>query len=412
MSFTNPTPMQFEPEHPSTDGTIPLCVPSINGNEWRYIKECLDTNWVSSAGGFVDRFELAIANYLGAKHAVATSNGTAALHLALLASNIQPDEEVIVPALTFVAPANAVRYIGAWPVFIDVDPDYWQLDPTKVKDFVRNECRWQRDALVNKQSGRRVRGILPVHLLGHPVDLDPIMEIARDFDLTVIEDATESLGATYKGQPLGVIGDIACFSFNGNKIITTGGGGMVVTNNEDWARKVKYLSTQAKDDPIEYVHNEIGYNYRMTNIQAAMGCAQLEQLEQKITAKRFIGEFYHDQLKSVGGIELPREAEWAKSIYWLYTILIDHDNYNMDSRTLMELLLEDKIQSRPLWHTIHDLPSYRRCQSYHVEVASRLHRNGLSLPSSVDLAKNTSDLERVINVIRNQGPNPHGGVNR
>ena len=260
--------MQFEPGVPAPPGHIPLCVPEIRGNEWKYVKECLDTNWVSSVGSFVDRFERMLADYIGTIHAVATTSGTAALHIALLVAGVQPDDEVLVPTLSFIAPANAIRYTGAWPVFIDSEPIYWQMDPEKVLDFLEKECRWQGESLLNKTTGRRVKAILPVHILGHPCDIDPIREAAQKYDLAIIEDATESLGAKYKGNMVGRLGDIACFSFNGNKLITTGGGGMIVTNDESWANRARYLSTQAKDDPIEYFHSEIGYNYRLTNISS------------------------------------------------------------------------------------------------------------------------------------------------
>ena len=249
---------------------IPLCIPEIRGNEWEYVKECLDTNWVSSVGPYVDRFENMVSNYVGTNYAIATSNGTSALHISLLVAGVEPDDEVLLTSLTFIAPANAIRYANAWPVFIDAEPEHWQMSPQKVIDFLEQECNFQSGEVRNKHTGRRVKAIMPVHILGHPVDMDPILEVARRYHLMVIEDATESLGASYKGRMVGHLGHIACFSFNGNKILTTGGGGMIVTDNEAWANKAKYLTTQAKDNPVEYIHHEIGYNYRLTNIQAAM----------------------------------------------------------------------------------------------------------------------------------------------
>ena len=249
---------------------IPLSTPNIEGNEWIYIKECLDTNWVSSVGAFVERFEESMTKRANTDFAVSTVNGTAALHTALMIAGVGDGDEVLIPTLTFVAPANAICYTGAKPVFIDVDSRYWQMDTEKTIDFLDNECAFDGKKLVNRGSGRVVKAIIPVHALGHPVDLDPIIEAAKKYNLLVIEDASESLGATYKDKPLGGIGDIGCFSFNGNKIITTGGGGMLVTSNKAWAEKARYLTTQAKDDEIEYIHDEIGYNYRLTNIQAAM----------------------------------------------------------------------------------------------------------------------------------------------
>ena len=399
MNTTGLIPTQFELGAPAAEGMIPLCVPEIRGNEWKYIKECLDTNWVSSVGPFVDRFERELANYVDTKYAVATCNGTGALHIALLVAGVQPEDEVLVSTLTFIAPANAVRYVGAWPIFIDAEPEHWQMDPRKVADFIERECHWVNGELRNKTTCRRVKAILPVHILGHPCDMDPILEVARKCNLVVIEDATESLGAKYKERMVGHLGDIACFSFNGNKIITTGGGGMIVTDNEAWARKAKYLTTQAKDDPVEYIHNEIGYNYRLTNVQAAMGCAQLEQLDDYIAAKRRIAAYYTEHLASVPGIEPPREAERVFSIFWLYTVLVESERFGFDSRALMHKLREAQIGTRPLWHTIHDLPPYKDCQAYHLEVAQQLYRQGLSLPCSVGLDTAPAELQRVVTAI-------------
>lgn len=401
MNTTDLTSTQFEPGAPAAEGFIPLCVPEIRGNEWKYIKECLDTNWVSSVGAFVGRFERELAAYVCTKHAVTTVNGTAALHIALLVAGVQPDDEVLVSTITFIAPANAIRYIGAWPVFMDAEPDYWQMDPQKVVDFLEHECLWADGELRNRITGRRVKAILPVHILGHPVNMDPILEAARKYGLVVIEDATESLGAEYRGQMVGTLGDIACFSFNGNKIITTGGGGMIVTGNEAWAHRAKYLTTQAKDDPVEYIHNEIGYNYRLTNIQAAMGCAQLEQLYDYIAAKRRIADTYTEALKDMLGITPMHEAPWAFSTFWLYTILVDSDAFRMGSRDLLRRLQDAHVQSRPFWHPLHTLRPFERCTAYRVVVADRLYRDGLSLPSSVGLRQEEQD--RVIQVIRRMG---------
>ena len=289
------------PGAPSADDFIPLSVPEIRGNEWRYVKECLDTNWVSSGGSYVDRFEQLVAQQAETKYAVATVNGTSALHVALIVAGVQPEDEVLVSTLTFIAPVNTIRYVGAWPVFIDAEPTCWQMDPERVVEFLEKDCRWSDGRLYNRHTGRRVTAIIPVHILGHPVDLDPILAVAKKFGLKVIEDATEGLGATYKGRGLGSLGDIACFSFNGNKIITTGGGGMLVTNSEEWFTKAKYLTTQAKDDPIEYVHGEVGYNYRLTNLLAAVGCAQMEQLDSYVAIKRKIAARYTEKLQMCQG---------------------------------------------------------------------------------------------------------------
>lgn len=388
---------RFELGAPAAEMAIPLCVPEIRGNEWKYIKECLDTNWVSSVGPFVDRFEYELAAYVGTKYAVATCNGTAALHIALLVAEVQPDDEVLVSTLTFISPANAIRYAGAWPVFIDAEPDYWQMDPQKVVDFLENECQWHDGSLYNKITRRRVKAILPVHILGHPCDLDPILEVARKYELPVIEDVAESLGAKYKGRMVGHLGDIACFSFNGNKIITTGGGGMIVTDNEAWAERAKYLTTQAKDDPLEYVHNEIGYNYRLTNIQAAMGVAQLEKLEEYIAAKRSIAERYTQAFKHILGLRPMREAEWAFSIFWMYTVVVDEGQYGMSSRDVLRALAKYRIQARPLWEPVHLSQAHQEGVLLDCPVAEDLNRNAISLPCSVGLPD--TDQQRVAEAV-------------
>lgn len=391
------TTLNFEPGAPVAEGGIPLCVPEIRGNEWTYIKECLDTNFVSSVGPFVDRFERDLANYTGVKHAVATASGTAALHIALIVAGVGTDDEVLVSTLTFIAPVNAIRYVGAWPVFIDAEPEYWQMDPQKVHDFLKNDCRWVDGELRNRHTGRRLRAIMPVHILGHPVDMDPIMALAQEYNLVVIEDATESLGAKYKGVMTGRIGQIACFSFNGNKIITTGGGGMIVTDNEAWARKAKYLTTQAKDDPLEFVHNEVGFNYRLTNLQAALGCAQLEQLDDYIAVKHRIAGHYAKAFAGVPGLTLMRQADWAESIFWMYTILVDASPYGVDSRALMRKLADRGIQARPLWQPVHLSPAHAGSYAVDCSVAERLNRDALSLPSSIGLTRDQAAL--VIDVI-------------
>jgi perosamine synthetase len=390
--------MQFEPGVPSPNEQIPLCVPEIGGNEWAYVKECLDTGWVSSVGSRVRQFEQEIAARVGGAHSVATVNGTAALHITLLVAGVRPDDEVLVSTLTFIAPANAVRYVGAWPVFIDAEPTHCQMDPERVRAFLEEECESAGEGLRNRRTGRRVSAIIPVHILGHPVDMEPVMALASRHGLHVIEDATEALGATCHDRPVGHIGDAACFSFNGNKIITTGGGGMIVTDREDWARHAQHLTTQAKDDPVEYIHREIGYNYRLTNVQAAMGIAQLERLDEFIACKRRIAEAYRTGLDDVPGVTAIPEAEWAESVRWLSTVLIDEGEYGMSSRDLMRALGEWGIQTRPLWQPLHLSPSQTDAIDTGCPVAEDLNRRGLSLPSSVGLTQ--AQQARVVDTIR------------
>lgn len=387
-----------EPGAPPTADVIPLCVPYLNGQEWAYVKECFDTGWVSSVGAYVDRFERELGRRVGDRHAVATTSGTAALHVALLVAGVQPDDEVLMPSLTFVAPANAVRYVGAWPAFVDVAADCWQMDPDQVEAFLRDGCDWRDGVLRNRATGRRVRAILPVHILGHPVDMDPILALARRYELPVIEDATESLGASYRGRAVGTLGDIACFSFNGNKLITTGGGGMLVAADMALARRARYLTTQAKDDPLEYYHTEVGYNYRLTNIQAAFGVAQLEQVDAYIAKKRAIAAAYRAGLEDLPGVQAMPQAPWAESVFWMYTVRIDPERAGIESRALMRRLDAARIQTRPLWHPIHRLPPFHGSYAAEIRVVEQLYRDCLSLPCSVGL--DAEQQQRVIDELR------------
>ncbi|MGB1287715.1 MAG: LegC family aminotransferase, partial [Aggregatilineales bacterium] len=327
---------------------IPLCIPEIQGNEWTYIKECLDTGWVSSVGSYVNKFEDDLAAYVGQPCAVATVNGTAAIHTALMTCDVQPDDEVLVSTMTFIAPVNAIRYTGAHPVLVDCEPDYWQMNPEKIVEFFQTQCTYRDGTLINNQTGRKITAIIPVHILGHPVAIEAICDIAKDYNLKVIEDATESLGASYKGQKIGTFGDMACFSFNGNKLITTGGGGMIVTSDEALAHRARHLTTQAKHDALEYIHDEVGYNYRLTNLQAALGVAQLEQINSYIAKKLSIARKYNDALKNISGISPMQESPEADSVFWLYTVYINAEVYGMTARELLHKLHEEQIQTRPL----------------------------------------------------------------
>jgi perosamine synthetase len=365
----------------------------MGDREWEFVKEALDTNWVSSVGPFVDRFEELVSSYLDAPYAVAVTSGTAALHLALLVAGVEPGDEVIVPSLTFVAPAYAVRYLGAYPVFLDVEPEHWQLDVAQVADFLEREC----DGGVDRRTGRRVRAIVPVHVLGHPVDLDPLLQLATRHGLVMIEDAAESIGARYRDRRVGTFGTLGALSFNGNKVVTTGGGGMLVTADPELAERARYLSTQAKDDPVEYVHGAVGFNYRLSNVLAAVGCAQLELVDDHIAAKRRIAARYTEAFAPVRGLTPMREAQWAYSTFWLYTMLVDRDEVGIDSRELLRRLGEAGIQSRPLWQPLHLSAPFADCPAYRCDNAERIGRQALSLPSSVGLA--SSDQERVIDAV-------------
>jgi perosamine synthetase len=301
---------------------------------------------------------------------------------------------VLVSTLTFIAPANAVRYAGAFPVFDDAEPRYWQIDPQRVADFLAKDCAAQDGRLVNRRTGRPIRAILPVDVLGHPVDADALREIAKRHGLAIVEDATEGLGARYRDRAVGALGDVGCLSFNGNKIITTGGGGMVLTDDADWARRARHLSTQAKEDPVEYVHREVGFNYRLTNVLAALGVAQLELLDSYVERKRRIAARYAEAFADVPGLTPPAEAPWATSSYWLYTVLVDEEKFGMGSRELLRALDGDRIQARPLWQPLHRSAAHADCDRVGGEVADRLNRDALSLPCSVGLEE--ADQRRVI----------------
>ena len=374
---------------------IPLSEPLISGNEWKYIKDCLDTGWVSSVGAYVNRFEEMVANYVGTQYAIATVNGTSALHVSLLACGVQPDDEVIVPTLTFIAPVNTVRYCGAYPVFMDCTLNSFCMDVQKVKEFISKECEQRRDGYTyNKRSGRRVKAVIPVHILGHPVEMDELVKICHQYNIDIIEDATESLGSQYRGKKTGAFGKIASLSFNGNKIITTGGGGMVLTNREELASRVRHLTTQAKRDPFEYDHDEIGYNYRLTNVQAALGVAQMERLPEFINIKRKNAEIYRRLLSDLKEVEIVWEAEGVISNFWIYAIRVSRK----DKRPLMDFLMAKGIQVRPLWKLIHTLPMYKDCQADNIGNAIDAYETCISLPSSVSIRE--EEINFVVSSIR------------
>jgi perosamine synthetase len=393
--------MQSEPEAPAATGLIPLCASEIAGNDIAYVTECLESGWVSTAGPFVERFERELAAYVGTKFAIATNSGTAALHASLLTAGVKQDDEVLVSDMTFIAPVNAIRYIGAWPVLVDAEPEYWQIDVERLASFLANECSSKGGQLRNRASGRTVRAIMPVHLLGHPCDLDPIRELAARYGLLLIEDSTESLGARYKSEKVGAAG-LSSLSFNGNKLMTTGGGGAIVTNDADWAARAKYLVTQAKDDPLEYIHNSVGFNYRMPSLNAALGCSQLERIESNVEAKRRMVRRYTAGLGAVPGITLMPSAPWASPAWWLYTIRIDHRRYGRSSRELMRLLGKERINCRPIFQPMHLSKAHAGCQAVGGEVAERIVAEALSLPSSVGLTE--EDQDRVIATIKEFGP--------
>jgi len=378
---------------------IPLSVPHLNGNEWKYVKECLDTNWVSSAGKYVDLFEQKIAEYTGAKYAIACVNGTAALQVSLRMAGVKPGDEVVAPTLTFIAPINAIAYNGANPVFMDAD-DYYNIDSAKTIRFIEEETEFKNGFSFNRKTGKRISAIVPVHVWGNACWLDGLFEICQDRNIAIVEDASESLGTRYTqgrftGKHTGTIGKLGCISFNGNKIITTGGGGMILTDDEELAAKARYLTTQAKDDEVKYIHNEIGYNFRMTNIQAALGVAQLEQLDSFIERKKEIFFQYNSGLENTSMLSIADVPGFADNNHWL-TVLIADPEFKRDK--IMERLFKNNIHSRPVWKLNHQQAPYKNCQYPNIVNAHVLVDSSLCLPSSVVL--DISEITYILKLIQ------------
>jgi len=364
---------------------IPVAEPSLGKEELNNVTEAVKSGWISSKGKFIPEFEEKFAQYCGAKYGVAVSNGTIALHLALTALGIGKGDEVIVPTITFIATANAITYTGAKPVFVDSHPEYRCIDPEKIEEKIT----------------LKVKAIIPVHLYGHPCDMEPIMKIAKKYNLYVIEDAAEAHGAEYKGRKVGSFGDISCFSFFGNKIITTGEGGMCLTNDKKLAERMRILRNQGMNPQKRYWHDIIGFNYRMTNIQAAIGLAQLKKIEQFIGKKRQIAKWYKEELKDLakkGFITLHPEMPWAKCVYWMYSILIE-DKFGISRNKLMKRLEEKEIETRPFFYPINTMPPYKKEREESFPVAKKLSREGLSLPSGVKL--NREEVGLICMEIRN-----------
>jgi perosamine synthetase len=321
----------------------------------------------------------------GFKHAVATVNGTAALHVSLLACGVNSEDEVMVPALTFIATVNAVKYCKSEPIFFDCVDDTLGLDINKVKEFLDQECFTKDDGFTyNLRTKKKIKAIIPVHIFGHPVDMEPLLELSRKYNILIIEDAAESIGSKYKGRPTGSFGKLSCFSFNGNKIVTTGGGGLVGTDDKELADKIKHLTTQAKTNhPYEYDHDTVGFNYRLTNVLAALGLAQLEKLEDFIKIKRDNAALYRELFQDMEEVKFFWEQDWAQSNFWFYTIKVPEKMKN----NLLEYLIAEKIQARPIWKLMHTLPMYEHCQSYAIEQASKAYNSCINIPCSVNIKK-------------------------
>jgi len=377
---------------------IMLSEPSLQGNEWKYVKECIDAEWVSSAGKYVNLFEQKIAEYTGAKFAIACVNGTSALQVSLRLAGVRSGDEVIVPTLTFIAPINAIAYNGASPVFMDAD-EYYNIDIMKTIDFIQNQTYFKDNATYNKITNKRISAIIPAHIWGNAVWLDKLVPLCKEYNISVVEDASESLGTFYtkglfEGKHTGTIGELGCLSFNGNKIITTGGGGMILTNDFDLANKAKYLTTQAKDDPVNYIHNEIGYNFRLTNIQAAIGVAQLEKIQNFLKRKKEIHKQYLTCVKEIKSFIIADIPNYANNNHWLNIFMRNPVKINK----VIDYLRHKNIETRPIWQLNHLQEPYKSCQSYKVENAPKLINQSLCLPSSVSITDN--QISSVINKLK------------
>jgi aminotransferase in exopolysaccharide biosynthesis len=383
------------------DHSIPLSVPSISGNEWQYVKECLDTGWVSSAGKYVELFEEKITEYTGAKYAVACVNGTSALQVSLRLAGVLPGDEVIVPTLTFIAPVNAIAYNGADPIFMDADK-FYNIDVEKTIEFIENETVFKDGFTYNKTTNKKISAIVPVHVWGNAASLEELIPLCEECNIAVVEDASESLGSiykegNYKDKNTGTIGKLGCLSFNGNKIITTGGGGMILTDDVKLAGKARYLTTQSKDDPVRYIHNEIGYNFRLTNIQAAMGVAQLEQLPAFMKRKCEVFSQYQTALENIAGLTLASVPDYANNNHWMNVLQIDGATYGSDREGLMQRLEENGIQTRPVWGLNHLQKPYQDSQTYRIECAGKQVEMSLCIPSSTNLKNDC--IENIIELI-------------
>lgn len=369
------------------EGFVPLHEPSFTGDEWKLVRKCLDSGWVSSAGKFVDEFEAELATRCGAAHCVAVVNGTAALHTALIVAGVKPGDEVIVPALTFVATANAVTYAGAIPHFVDSETSTLGVDAAKLRQHLDLTADWSAGIAINRNTGRRIAAIVPMHTFGHPVEMGPLLELGRDLGVPVIEDAAEALGSSYNGRSCGTFGTMGIFSFNGNKIITTGAGGAIVTNDADLAKRARHLTTTAKiPHQWEFVHDEIGYNYRLPNLSAALGCAQLAQLDKLLAAKRKLAEHYIDGFSDFIGVKIFIEPRYAKSNYWLNSILLDDAHCHFRDHVLQASNAAG-LMCRPIWRPMHQLPMYEEAPRANLPVAERIAARLINIPSSANLAQ-------------------------
>lgn len=360
---------------------IPIALPNLNGNEKKYVNDCIDTTWISSIGKYIKKFESKFAKFVGVKYAISCCNGTVALHLPLLAYDIKFGDEIIVPTLTYIATANAVRYCGATPVFVDSESDTWNIDPDKIEEKIT----------------KKTKGIIVVHLYGHPVNMDPIMKIAKKYKLFVIEDAAEAHGAKYKNKTVGSIGHVGTFSFFGNKIITTGEGGMVVTNNKILAKKIKILKEQGMNPKRRYWFLKVGYNYRMTNIQAAIGLAQLEKINWHMRMRKKVARLYYKNLKPLSKyLELPTEKKWASHSFWMFSVLLKN-SIKISRNKFMQILLKSGVETRPVFYPLTDMPPFKN-ETEKFLVAKQIAARGMNLPTHSKLTN--ENIKYITNMIK------------
>ena len=360
---------------------IPLAVPVFIGNEKKYLNECIDTTFVSSVGKFVDRFEEDTARYTGCKRAVVCVSGTNALHMSLILAGVERDDEVLTQALTFVATCNALSYIGAHPVFIDVDRDTMGLSPAAVREWLAKNSEQKNGECYNKRTGRRVKACVPMHTFGHPVHLDELVEVLKEYHIELVEDAAESIGSLYKGKHTGTFGKVGALSFNGNKTITTGGGGMMLFNDEELGAYAKHITTQAKiPHRWEFRHDHIGYNYRMPNINAALGCAQLEHIEEYVASKRETAKAYDEFFKDIPEIEFFTEPQDTRSNYWLNVIILKDKEAQLN---FLEYTNDNGVMTRPIWELMNRLPMFEKCENDGLKNTIYFADRVVNIPSSV-----------------------------
>lgn len=374
---------------------IPLSIPNLAGNELKYLQECVETNFVSSVGPFVNRFEKAIAEFVGVKHAIATVNGTAALHIALILCDVGPTDEVLAPNLTFIAPCNAISYTGAKPIFIDSCWKTMGMDPKKLESFLSANTKIVNGQCINQSTQSIVKAVIPMHTLGNAVEIQEILAVAKKYHLKVIEDSCEALGTRVEGKHVGTFGLFGALSFNGNKVITSGGGGMLLTNDDHFASRARHLTTTAKTDPLEFFHDEVGYNYRLVNPLAAIGLAQLEQLEGLLAIKKTNALLLKERIDQIAGLEICFPTQWPTN-FWFYPLKVAK-NFPLRKNELIKFLIEKDIEVRPIWTLMEDLPMFKNLQKGDTSASREIYDSIVCLPCSTNLS--TAHIERIFSTL-------------